>query len=36
MKLPDLADHPNIVVGIGWLWLAAIVAGGVACTLDKF
>ena len=36
MKCPDLAEHPKIVVVIGWLFLAAIVAGGFACTLDRF
>lgn len=36
MKLPDPADHPNIVAGIGWLWLVLVAAGGLACTFGKF
>lgn len=36
MKYPDLADHPNIVVAVGWIWLIGIVAAGIACTLDLF
>lgn len=36
MKAPNLADHATMVVVVGWIWLVAIIIGGVACTLDLF
>jgi hypothetical protein len=36
VRLPDPADHPNVVLAVGWAALIAIFAGGVACALDKF